>query len=77
MAKGVFLSIVIFIFIILIAATALAILVLQRNNLSTSKIRKELEKTREEFEEHRQRARQKYEALVVQHHKELQRLKEG
>ncbi|MCA1745829.1 MAG: hypothetical protein LC643_09060 [Bacteroidales bacterium] len=77
MQKSVFISIVLFIFFVLLAITGMAVFILQRSNMSSRKIRKELDKMKNEFEDHRQRSRQKYEALVIQHHKEIQKLKEG
>ncbi|GAO28346.1 hypothetical protein [Geofilum rubicundum] len=77
MPKSLFISIVIFIFFVLLAVTGMAVFMLQRSNMSSRKVKKELEKMKNEFEDHRQRSRQKYEALVVQHHKEIQKLKEG
>jgi predicted PurR-regulated permease PerM len=76
MAKSLFISIVIFIFFVLLTITGMAAFMLQRSNMSARRIKKELEKTKNEFEDHRQRSRQKYEALVIQHHKEIQKLKE-
>lgn len=76
MAKSLFISIVIFIFFVLLALTGMALLILQRSNMASRKTKKDLEKLTAEFDDHRQRSRQKYEALVVQHHKEIQKLKE-
>lgn len=77
MPKSLFISIVIFIFFVLLAVTGMALLILQRSNQAARKTKKDLEKLTTEFEDHRQRSRQKYEALVVQHHKEIQKLKEA
>lgn len=77
MQKSLFISIAIFIFFVLLAVAGMAVFVLQRSNMTSRRIKKELDKMRIEFEDHRQRSRQKYEALVVQHHKEIQKLKEG
>ncbi len=77
MAKSLFISIVIFIIFVLLAITGMALLVLQRSNMASRRTKKDLEKLTAEFDDHRQRARQKYEALVVQHHKEIQKIKEG
>ncbi len=64
--------------IIVLALAALLIILLlafRRNFAVTSQTRKDLEETREEFEAHRQQSRERYEKLVVQHHKEIQKLK--
>jgi ABC-type multidrug transport system fused ATPase/permease subunit len=76
MQKSLFISIVIFIFFVLLAVAGMAVFILQRSNMASRKMKKELDKMKNEFEDHRQRSRQKYEALVVQHHKEIQKLKE-
>lgn len=76
MAKPVFISLIIFIIIALLIATGAALFLYQRSNHTAGRTKKELEKMKEEFEDYRQRSRQKYENLVVQHHKEIQKLKE-
>ena len=76
MAKPVFISLVLFVFFALLIATGAALFLFQRSNHTAGRTKKELEKMKEEFEDYRQRARQKYENLVVQHHKEIQKLKE-
>lgn len=75
MSKNLFLSIVIFVFIVLLAIIGFTTILIQRNLSTIAKTRKELETTKAEFEDHRQRSRQKYETLVIQHHKEIQKLK--
>jgi len=75
--KSVFISMVIFIFFILLALTAIAIFTLQRSNSASKKLKTEFEKTKTEFEEYRQQSRLKHEALVIQHHKEIQKLKDN
>lgn len=76
MAKPVFISLVLFVFFALLIATGAALFLFQRSNHAANRTKKDLEKMKEEFEDYRQRARQKYENLVVQHHKEIQKLKE-
>lgn len=76
MAKPVFISLVLFVFFALLIATGAALFMFQRSNHTANRTKKELDKMKEEFEDYRQRARQKYENLVVQHHKEIQKLKE-
>ena len=76
MAKPVFISLVLFVFFALLIATGAALFLFQRSNHTANRTKKDLEKMKEEFEDYRQRARQKYENLVVQHHKEIQKLKE-
>ncbi len=75
MSKNLFLSIVIFVLIVLLAIMGFTTLLIRKNYSAMTKVKKELETTRTEFDEHRQRSRQKYESLVIQHHKEIQRLK--
>ena len=76
MAKPVFISLVLFVFFALLIAIGAALFLFQRSNHTANRTKKDLEKMKEEFEDYRQRARQKYENLVVQHHKEIQKLKE-
>ncbi|HDJ32629.1 MAG TPA: hypothetical protein ENF21_00810 [Bacteroidetes bacterium] len=44
---------------------------------STVRTRKDLEELREEYENYRKQSRERYEKLVVSHHHEIKKLKEG
>jgi preprotein translocase subunit SecF len=59
-----------------LAALLIILFLLYKRSFSvTRQIRKDLEETREEFETYRQQSRERYEKLVVQHHKEVLKLK--
>ncbi len=47
----------------------------KRSNAVTQQTRKELENTREEFDDYKKTSREKYEKLVVSHHNEIMKLK--
>jgi hypothetical protein len=46
----------------------------KRSFVINRQIRRDLEETKEEFESYRQQSRERYEKLVVQHHKEILKL---
>ena len=74
-SKGIFLSVTIIIVIGLAAFAVMAFGLYKRSFAAINKTQAELDKITQEFEIHRQEARKKQEQLVVQHHKEIQRLK--
>ena len=47
----------------------------RRNQILARRYRKDLEETKEEFEDHRKKARERYEQAVVKHHNEMRKLK--
>lgn len=75
MSKGAFLSIAGFIFIGLLVVAAAAALLFQKENMASKKIKKDQEQLKQEFEDYRQESRKRQEQLVIQHHKEIQKLK--
>jgi hypothetical protein len=75
LSKSFFLSIVIFVILSLLIVAVFAFFLFQRGNMQMRTIRNELDVMREEFEMYRQQSRQKYENMVIQHHKEIQKLK--
>jgi septal ring factor EnvC (AmiA/AmiB activator) len=75
MSKGGFLSVTGFIFIGLLVVAAAAALLFQKENMAAKKIKKDQEQLKQEFEDYRQESRKKQEQLVIQHHKEIQKLK--
>jgi hypothetical protein len=75
MAKQLYNSIV-WIIIIGLAVLSVILFLTARRSVSTAKYyRNDLEELKEEYEAHRKSAREKYEQVVVKHHKELQKLK--
>jgi peptidoglycan hydrolase CwlO-like protein len=74
-SKNIFLSTVIVILLILIALISILFWLYKHSFTVIRKTQEELEKTSKEFEEHRQDSRKKYEQLVIQHHKELQKFR--
>lgn len=75
MNKSVFVSIISFTFLGLLIFTAFSFLLFKRENMNMSKCKKENEQLKQEFEDYRQESRIKQEQLVIQHHKEIQKLK--
>ena len=75
MNKSVFVSIISFTFLGLLIFTAFSFLLFKRENMNMSKCKKENEQLKQEFEDYRQETRIKQEQLVIQHHKEIQKLK--
>jgi preprotein translocase subunit SecF len=63
--------------IALIALLVLLFLTFARNRTITVQLRKDLNETREEFEEYRKTSRERYEQLVVSHFNEIKKLKEA
>jgi predicted PurR-regulated permease PerM len=74
-SKNAFLTTVIIIFIVLIALMIIIFWLYNRGFNIIRKTQEELETTTKEFEDYRQESRKKYEQLVVQHHKEIQRFR--
>jgi len=75
--KGFFMKLISFIFIGLIVITTIAVLFAKREILAAKRARKDMEQLKQEFEDYRQDSRIKREKLVVQHHREIQKLKGG
>lgn len=75
MNKSVFVSIISFTFLGLLIFIAFSFLLFKRENMNMSKCKKENEQLKQEFEDYRQESRIKQEQLVIQHHKEIQKLK--
>lgn len=75
MNKSVFVSIISFSFLGLLIFTTFSFLLFKRENMNMSKCKKENEQLKQEFEDYRQESRIKQEQLVIQHHKEIQKLK--
>ena len=75
MSKGFFLSLIGFIFIALLIITAGALLLFKKENSAINKNKTEHNQLLKEFEEYRQEVRIRQEQLVIQHHKEIQKLK--
>ena len=74
-SKGIFLSVTILIILGLATFAVMAFGLYKRSFSVINKTQTELDKITQEFETHRQEARKKQEQLVVQHHKEIKRLK--
>jgi preprotein translocase subunit SecF len=74
-SKNIFLTTVIIIIIVLIALIVTIFWLYKHSFSVIRKTQDELEKTSKEFEDHRQESRKKYEQLVIQHHKEIQKLR--
>lgn len=75
LSKSLFLSIIATTFIILLVITAGALLLFKKENMAIKKSKNEHEQLKQEFEEYRQEVRVRQEQLVIQHHKEIQKLK--
>ena len=73
--KNIFLTTVIIIFITLIALMIIIFGLYNRNNKNIRKTLDEFEAVNKEYENYRQESRKKHEQLVIQHHKEIQRLR--
>jgi peptidoglycan hydrolase CwlO-like protein len=74
-SKGVFLTAVIVIVLGLAAFAVIAYGLFKRSYTATRKTQNELDAVSKEFETYRQESRKKQEQLVVQHHREIQKLK--
>lgn len=75
MSKGFFLSLIGFIFIALLVITSGALLLFKKENMAIKRNKNEHDLLKHEFEEYRQEVRIRQEQLVIQHHKEIQKLK--
>lgn len=73
--KGFFVSIVIFLVIVMGTLIAGLVLFLQRANLKVREANDKMDEAITKFEEFRQETRRRQETMVIQHHKEIQRLK--
>ncbi|TCO10776.1 hypothetical protein [Natronoflexus pectinivorans] len=75
MHKRFFLSLVIFTMTGILLLAGFIFLLYKKNLETISKTKDELNHLKDDFEEYRQKARKKQEDLVVQHHREIQKLK--
>ena len=75
MNKALYNSIMWIIILGLLVLATIFLMMLKRNFILTRQTSRDLEETREEFEAYRQQSRERYEKLVVQHHKEILKLK--
>ncbi len=75
MSKSFFLSLIGFVFIALLIITGGALLLFKRENMAIKRNKIEHEQLKQEFEEYRTEVRIRQEQLVIQHHKEIQKLK--
>jgi hypothetical protein len=73
--KAAYNSILWTIILVLVVLLVLLFLMFKRSFVITRQTTKDLEETRQEFETYRQQSRERYEKLVVQHHKEILKLK--
>ncbi len=73
--KSTFLSIITFTFLGLLILSVLLFFLFKREIGNINRCKKENKQLKEEFDEYRQEARQRQEQLVIQHHKEVQKLK--
>jgi hypothetical protein len=76
MNKALYNTIMWIIVLALVFLLVILFLLYKRSFAVTRQTGKELEETREEFENYRQQSRERYEKLVVQHHKEILKLKD-
>ena len=74
-SKGIFLTMTILIILALAALVVILFGLYKRNAVVLNKIMEELETTNRDFENYRQESRKKHEQLVVQHHREIKKLK--
>ena len=74
-SKNIFITTITIILLILIALISIIFGLYNRNFKVIRKTQDGLETVNKEFENYRQESRKKYEQLVVQHHKEIQKLK--
>jgi len=73
--KGVYSTVLWIIILGLILFGVVMFLLFKRAHVVTSQTQSELETLKEEYEEHKKNAREKYEKLVVTHHNEIMKLK--
>lgn len=76
-SKPLFLTLTWTIIIALSIISFMAITFYKRSHFIIKKTKEEHSKTLQDFDDYRQESRKKYEQLVVQHHKEMQKLKEN
>lgn len=75
MSKSFFLTLIGFVFIALLVITAGALLLFRKENMAIKRNKNEHDQLKQEFEEYRKEVRIRQEQLVIQHHKEIQKLK--
>ncbi len=75
MNKALYNSILWIIILALVVMLIILFIMFKRSFVVTRETTKDLEETREEFENYRQQSRERYEKLVVQHHQEVLRIK--
>jgi len=77
MEKGFYNTLMWLIVAALAAFLAFLFVLYRRNHVITVENKKELDETRESFENYKKEARERYEKLVVSHHNEIMKLKGG
>lgn len=77
MNKAIYNSAMWFIVLGLAVLAGIMLVLFKRAHVVTSQVKQELETTQEEFLEYRKNSREKYEKLVVSHHHEIMKLKNG
>jgi hypothetical protein len=77
MNKGVYSTILWIVILALAVFGAVMFLLFKRAHVVTSQTGRELETLKEDYEEYKKGAREKYEKLVVSHHNELMKMKKG
>jgi len=77
MEKGFYNTLMWLIVAALAAILAFLFVLYRRNHVITVENKKELNETRESFENYKKEARERYEKLVVSHHNEIMKLKGG
>ena len=75
MNKALYNSIVWLIILGLVALAVILVMLHRRSNQVTKQVKEELQSSQDEFDLYRKSSREKYEKLVVSHHKEILRLK--
>ncbi len=75
MNKALYNSMVWFIILGLVALAIMLLILHRRSHQVTKQVKKELQSNQDEFDLYRKSSREKYEKLVVSHHKEILRLK--
>jgi len=75
MNKALYNSIVWFIILGLVALAVILVMLHRRSHQVTKQVKEELQSSQDEFDLYRKSSREKYEKLVVSHHKEILKLK--
>jgi hypothetical protein len=75
MNKGVYNSVMWFVVLGLIVVSVALFLLFKRAHIVTSQVKNELATMQTEFEDHKNKSREKHEKLVVSHHNEIMKMK--